>query len=92
MDLNKIHYFFKAVEYKNFTQAANACHIGQTTMSKYIAVLEQELQTQLFIREHRTLTLTKQGKHLCFLSNFMSKYSTNEYFTYRHENNRFYRL
>ena len=54
MDLNKIHYFFKAVEYKNFTQAANACHIGQTTMSKYIAVLEQELQTQLFIREHRT--------------------------------------
>lgn len=62
MDLNRIHYFFKAVEYKNFTQAANACHIGQTTMSKYIAVLEQELQTQLFIREHRTLTLTKQGK------------------------------
>lgn len=52
MDLNRIHYFFKAVEYKNFTQAANACHIGQTTMSKYIAVLEQELQTQLFIREH----------------------------------------
>ena len=62
MYLNRIHYFFKAVEYKNFTQAANACHIGQTTMSKYIAVLEQELQTQLFIREHRTLTLTKQGK------------------------------
>lgn len=31
-------------------------------MSKYIAVLEQEFQTQLFIREHRTLTLTKQGK------------------------------
>ena len=59
MYLNRIHYFFKAVEYKNFTQAANACHIGQTTMSKYI---EQELQTQLFIREHRTLTLTKQGK------------------------------
>ena len=89
MDLNRIHYFFKAVEYKNFTQAANACHIGQTTMSKYIAVLEQELQTQLFIREHRTLTLTKQGKqfyegmkniisveHLCFLSNFLSKYFT----------------
>ena len=34
MDLNRIHYFFKAVEYKNFTQAANACHIGQTTMSR----------------------------------------------------------
>lgn len=100
MDLNRIHYFFKAVEYKNFTQAANACHIGQTTMSKYIAVLEQELQTQLFIREHRTLTLTKQGKQFyegmkniyASYQTFMSKYSTNEYFTYRHENNRFYRL
>lgn len=62
MDLNKIHYFFKAVEYKNFTQAAKVCHIGQTTMSKYIAVLEQELQTQLFIREHKTITLTPQGQ------------------------------
>lgn len=62
MYLNRIHYFFKAVEYKNFTQAANACHIGQTTMSKYIAILEQEFQTQLFIREHKTLTLAKQGK------------------------------
>lgn len=62
MDLNKIHYFFKAVEYKNFTQAASSCHIAQTTMSKYIAGLEQELQTQLFIREHKSLTLTEQGK------------------------------
>lgn len=77
MDLNKIHYFFKAVEYKNFTQAANACHIGQTTMSKYIAVLEQELQTQLFIREHRTLTLTKQGKQFYEgMKNIYASYQT----------------
>ena len=77
MDLNKIHYFFKAVEYKNFTQAANACHIGQTTMSKYIAVLEQELQTQLFIREHRTLTLTKQGKQFYEgMKNIYTSYQT----------------
>ena len=91
MDLNRIHYFFKAVEYKNFTQAANACHIGQTTMSKYIAVLEQELQTQLFIREHRTLTLTKQGKQFYEgMKNIYASYQT--LCTYRHENNRFYRL
>ena len=77
MDLNRIHYFFKAVEYKNFTQAANACHIGQTTMSKYIAVLEQELQTQLFIREHRTLTLTKQGKQFYEgMKNIYASYQT----------------
>ena len=77
MDLNRIHYFFKAVEYKNFTQAANACHIGQTTMSKYIAVLEQELQTQLFIREHRTLTLTKQGKQFLQTLKFLKALKRN---------------
>ena len=61
MDLNRIHYFFKAVEYKNFTQASNACHIGQTTMSKYIAVLEQELQTQLFISKRQITSIKSTG-------------------------------
>lgn len=62
MDLNKIHYFFKAAELKNFTKAADECHIAQTTMSKYIATLEQELDMQLFIREHKNLILTSQGQ------------------------------
>ena len=61
MDINKIHYFFKAVEYQNFTRAANECHVAQTTMSKYIASLEQELQTTLFIRNHKNIIPTKQG-------------------------------
>ncbi len=62
MDLNKIHYFFKAVELKNFTKAANECNVAQTTMSKYISVLEQELGVCLFIREHKNLILTVQGQ------------------------------
>lgn len=62
MDLNKIHYFFKAAELKNFTKAAHECHIAQTTMSKYIATLEQELHLQLFIRDQKSLVLTRQGK------------------------------
>lgn len=62
MDLNKIHYFFKAAEFKNFTKAASECHIAQTTMSKYIATLEQELNLQLFIRDQRNLVLTQQGQ------------------------------
>ena len=40
MDLDKIGYFFKAAELGNFTKAAGECHIAQTTMSKYIHVLE----------------------------------------------------
>lgn len=42
-----------------------------------IAVLEQELQTQLFIREHRTLTLTKQGKQFYEgMKNIYASYQT----------------
>lgn len=62
MDLNKLHYFFKAAELKNFTKAARECHIAQTTMSKYIATLEQELHIKLFIRNQKNLLLTKQGQ------------------------------
>lgn len=62
MDINKLHYFFAAAELQNFTKAAQACHIAQTTMSKYIAVLEQELGCPLFVRSHKTARLTPQGR------------------------------
>ncbi len=62
MDINKIHYFFRAAELKNFTKASEVCHIAQTTMSKYIAVLEQELGFKLFLRTGNTVSLTKQGQ------------------------------
>lgn len=62
MDLGKIHYFIAAAELQNFTKAAKACHIAQTTMSKYITVLEQEMGCRLFLRAHRTARLTVQGE------------------------------
>ena len=62
MDINKLHYFFQAAELKNFTKAAERCHIAQTTMSKYIAVLEQELGCKFFIRSGKSVSLTRQGQ------------------------------
>lgn len=62
MDLDKIHYFFAAAEQKNFTHAAARCHIAQTTMSKYIATLENDLGVRLFDRDGRTLCLTEAGE------------------------------
>ena len=62
MDLSKISYFLKAAEMENFTRAAAACHIAQTTMSKYIASLEKEVGVPLFIRDHREATLTPEGR------------------------------
>ena len=62
MDLDKIGYFFKAAELGNFTKAAGECHIAQTTMSKYIHVLEQELGCPLFVRNHHQAKLTARGQ------------------------------
>ena len=55
MDINKLPYFFRAAERLNFTRAAEDCHIAQTTMSKYIAVLEAELGVPLFARTGKTI-------------------------------------
>ncbi|MCI8609204.1 MAG: LysR family transcriptional regulator [Firmicutes bacterium] len=62
MNLSKIQYFFKAVELENFTRAAQACHIAQTTMSKYIGELETELGVHLFHRGVKNVTLTDEGR------------------------------
>lgn len=62
MNLSKIQYFFRAAELENFTKAAEDCHIAQTTMSKYIAELEDELDIALFHRGVKTVTLTEEGR------------------------------
>ncbi|MCD8123119.1 MAG: LysR family transcriptional regulator [Clostridiales bacterium] len=62
MDISKIDYFIKAAELENFTKAADACNIAQTTMSKYISTLETEVGCALFIREKKQVLLTEQGK------------------------------
>jgi DNA-binding transcriptional LysR family regulator len=62
MDIEKISYFFAAAELGNFTKAAGKCGIAQTTMSKYVNTLEQELGCSLFYRTNKGCTLTEQGK------------------------------
>ena len=68
MDLKKIHYFFKAVEYKNFTQAANACHIGQTTMSKYSTneYLHIDMKTTdlVYLKQNKSENLNLLLRHI----------------------------
>lgn len=63
MDINKLSYFFAAVEAGNFTKAAEKCHIAQTTMSKYIASLEKETGILLFTRTPNGMALTEKGRH-----------------------------
>ncbi len=61
MDLDKLELFYAAANSRSFTQAAEKCNVAQTTMSKYIAQLEEELGTKLFYRTTRECTLTEAG-------------------------------
>ena len=62
MDIQKLDYFFCAADTGNFTQAAKQCQIAQTTMSKYIANLEDEFGCSLFIRTIKGCELTADGR------------------------------
>ena len=64
MNLSRIEYFLAAAEYLNFTTAAKALYITQPSLSKQIALLEDELGVQLFVRKPRDLQLTPAGKLL----------------------------
>ena len=70
MNLSRIEYFLAAAEHLNFTRAANALYITQPSLSKQIALLEDELGGPLFIRNPRDLQLTPAGK---LLSHELSK-------------------
>ena len=61
MDISRLELFFAAANSDNFTQAAEKCNVAQTTMSKYIAQLEDELGVRLFYRTTRECSLTEAG-------------------------------
>ena len=61
MDMNKLDLFFAAANSRSFTQAAEKCNVAQTTVSKYIAQLEEELGMKLFYRTTRECSLTEAG-------------------------------
>src|SRR5699024_9021952 len=58
----QIKYFMEVARREHVTEAANAMHIAQSAVSRQIFNLEQELGVDLFIREGRTVKLTKIGK------------------------------
>ena len=64
MNLQYLKEFTVLAECKNFTIAAAQLLIGQPTLSKHIAQLEDELQTQLMIREKKDVFLTPAGEIL----------------------------
>lgn len=61
MNLKQLSYVLAVAETKNFTRAAQQCHVVQSALSHQIAKLEEELGCLLFQRNHRQVSLTQAG-------------------------------
>ena len=62
MNIRHLKYFISVAEHLNFTKAAEEFYIAQPAMSQLISGMEKELDTQLFIRNKRSVQLTKAGE------------------------------
>lgn len=63
MTIEQLQYFMAIVKYKNFSTAAEECYISQSSLSKQIKALEQELGVvELFDRNTKKLDITYAGK------------------------------
>lgn len=59
-----LHYFLAVAREQNITKAAETLFITQSTLSKQMMDLENQLGKQLFIRGKRKITLTEEGHFL----------------------------
>ena len=64
MELRQLKYFIRVAECLNFSDAAKESCISQSTLSQQIKQLEQELGSELFLRNSRTVSLTEAGMEL----------------------------
>ena len=58
MELRQLKYFVKAAETLNFSEAAKALYVTQSTLSQQVRQLEDEIGIQLFERSSHNVILT----------------------------------
>lgn len=75
VDLHKLEVFVNLSQTLNYTQTAEEMFTTQGNISKQIQALEKELGTELFLRAHRKITLTKQGEVILpYAKNILNEY------------------
>ncbi|WP_055831798.1 LysR family transcriptional regulator [Youngiibacter fragilis] len=63
MTYSQVHYFLMIESSRSFSHAAEELFISQSSLSKQIKALEDELGVQLFIRTSSKVELTSAGNH-----------------------------
>lgn len=61
MDIEQIRQFIAAAESRTFYDAAKACHVSQSTLTRSIQRVEADLGTKLFDRAGRRVSLNEAG-------------------------------
>ena len=64
MELRQLKYFVKAAETLNFSEAAKALYVTQSTLSQQMRQLEDEMGIQLFERSSHSVSLTEAGQEM----------------------------
>ena len=62
MDVKYLNYILAIAKKKNMTRAAEELYVSQSSLSQYLAKLEQEIGTPLFFRSKGELSLTPAGE------------------------------
>ena len=61
---NQVHYFSEIAATGSIKGAAEKLDLTSSTLSLHLSQLEEDLEVQLFFRQHRKLTLTPEGTRL----------------------------
>ncbi len=64
MTITQLLYVLAVAEHKNFTKAAQNCHVTQPTLSMQVQKLEEELNVQIFDRTKKPIELTNVGQKI----------------------------
>lgn len=86
MEIKQLRSFAAVVRYGSFTRAAEHTYLSQPAISTHIRTLEEELGTQLLLRNTKNLQVTQRGQELydcaCRMlelhDNLLSRWSQND--------------
>lgn len=61
MEIRALRYFLETAREENMSRAVERLHLSQSTLSKQLKALEEELGQKLFVRHSFSIELTEEG-------------------------------